>query len=172
MLLPLAYFPDPVLFQTAERVNFIDDQLRQLVNDMVQTMHAHRGIGLAAPQVFHSLALFVSCVPFQNEEGKWLRGKNRVFINPRLIHSSSDFQLSEEGCLSIPNAPVTVQRASSIHIQATDLTGETFEETLTGLYSANFLHEFDHLQGILILDYLSEDEKKKVEIQLKESKPI
>jgi len=71
MQLKLAYCPDPILRQQAERVNYIDDALLQLVSDMVETMHFHRGIGLAAPQVSHSLALFVSCVPIQRSDGKW-----------------------------------------------------------------------------------------------------
>lgn len=169
MKLPLAYYPDPILRKQAERVNYIDDSLRQLVSDMVETMHESRGIGLAAPQVFHSLTLFVSCVPFQ-VEGKWYRGKNRVFINPKIISSSPNMQLSEEGCLSLPKIPVTVLRPTSIQIQATDLTGKTFEENLEGLHAANFLHETDHLNGVLIIDYLKDEERKNIEPLLEEIK--
>ena len=162
MKLPLAYYPNPILRQKAERLNYIDDTLRQLVMDMVETMHANRGIGLAAPQIFHSLTLFVTCVPIQID-GKWYRGNNRVFINPKVMSCSEATQLSEEGCLSIPKIPVTVVRPASIQIQATDLAGQTFEETLNGLHAANFLHELDHVNGILIIDYLNEDEKKTIE---------
>ncbi len=169
MTLPLAYYPDPILRKKGERVNQIDDSLRQLVMDMVETMHANRGIGLAAPQVSYSITLFVTCVPIQID-GKWYRGKNRVFINPKVLACSEEPQLSEEGCLSIPKIPVTVTRPASIQIQATDLTGQTFEETLQGLHAANFLHELDHLNGILIIDYLNEEKKKMIEPLLEELK--
>ena len=162
MLLSLAYYPDQMLLKKAERVNYIDDSLRQLVRDMIETMHANRGIGLAAPQIFQSLTLFVSCVPYQGEDGKWFRGRNRVFINPEVISVSSEMQLSEEGCLSIPNIPVKIQRPASVQIKATNLTGYRFEETLEGLFAANFLHEYDHLNGALILDYLTADGAKKL----------
>lgn len=169
MKLPLAYYPDPILRQKAERVNYIDDALRQLVSDMVETMHAQRGIGLAAPQIFQSITLFVSCVPIQ-VNGKWYRGQNRVFINPKIIGTSPETQLSEEGCLSIPKIGVTVTRPACLQIQATDLTGQTFEETFEGLQAANFLHEYDHLQGVLIIDYLTDEERKKIDAQLEEIK--
>ena len=170
MRLPLAFYPHPVLLKKTERVNHIDDALRHLVYDMVETMHVNDGIGLAAPQIFHSLSLFVSCVPRKRADGRWYAGKNRVFINPKLIKQSDETAPSPEGCLSIPNIPVTIQRPTSILIQATDLTGQTFEETLTGLDSFNFLHETDHLNGILIIDYLSNDEREKIAEQLEEIK--
>lgn len=170
MILKIAYYPDPILLKKAERVNYIDDSLRQLVRDMVETMHANRGIGLAAPQVFHSLNLFVSCVPYQNSEGRWFRGRNRVFINPEMISSGPETQITEEGCISIPNVPVKVQRPQTIRIQATDLTGNRFEDTFEGLFAANFLHENDHLNGILILDYLTEDERRAIDVQLQEAR--
>lgn len=165
MLLRLAYYPDEVLLKKTERVNYIDDSLRQLVSDMIETMHTHRGIGLAAPQIFHSLSLFVTCVPIQGADGKWHRGKNRVFINPTIVSKSSETELSEEGCLSIPGVPFKVPRHLSIHIEATNMMGERFEETLNGLHAINFQHEFDHLQGILLLDYLTEEEKKEIPIK-------
>lgn len=171
MLLPIAYYPDEILLKKAERVNYIDDSLRQLVNDMVETMHANRGIGLAAPQIFHSLTLFVSCVPYQGAEGRWFRGRNRVYINPEIIDSSPETQESEEGCLSIPNVPVKIQRPARIQIQATDMTGQRFEQTLEGLFAANFLHEYDHLNGVLILDYLTTDERKEIEAMLQKELP-
>lgn len=162
MIHSLAYYPHPILRQKAERVNYIDDTLRQLVNDMIRTMHFNRGIGLAAPQIFHSISLFVACVPIQRDDGKWMRGENRVFINPQILSRSCETQISEEGCLSIPDVPVTIERPLSIEIRSTDLTGQTIEETLEGLRAANFLHELDHLEGKLIIDYLSEEELKKI----------
>jgi peptide deformylase len=170
MKLPLAYYPHPVLLQKTERVNYIDDELRQFVSDMFETMHLSNGIGLAAPQVFRSISLFVSCVPIQKSDGRWYRGRNKVFINPQIVSCSAETELSEEGCLSIPDVPVTITRSIAIHVRATDLTGQTFEETLEGLRAINFQHEYDHLQGKLILDYLTEEELKNVEPQLEKIK--
>lgn len=170
MRLRLAYYPDPILRKKADRVNIIDDSLRQLVNDMVETMHANRGIGLAAPQIHYSLSIFVSCVPIQGAGGKWHQGQNRVFINPIILSSSDDIQLSEEGCLSIPHIAVNVKRPVSIQIQAIDLLGKTFEETLTGLHAANFLHELDHLNGVLTVDYLTDNQRREIEPQLEDLK--
>lgn len=165
MLLPLAYYPDPILRKKAARVEYIDDSLRQLVSDMVETMHANRGIGLAGPQVFHSLMLFVTCVPYQRPDGRWIRGRNRVYLNPEIFSTGPETGLSEEGCLSIPNIPFKIERPSLITIAATDLTGARFEETMEGLFAFNFLHEYDHLNGILILDHLPEEDRRKIEIQ-------
>lgn len=170
MRLPLAYYPDQVLFKKTERVNYIDDSLRQFVHDMVETMHAARGIGLAAPQVFHSISLFVCCVPQKGADGKWYTGTNRVYINPKLISQSQETAASREGCLSIPNIPFSVQRSTTIEVQATDLTGQTFEETLTGLDAFNFLHENDHLNGILVIEYLTQVEREKIAEALEEIK--
>jgi peptide deformylase len=165
MKLNLAYYPDPILRQKAEQINHIDDALRQLVSDMLETMHATQGIGLAAPQVFHSITLFVACVPIQSD-GKWHQGINRVFINPQLISCSTETRQSEEGCLSIPGIYMKIPRPQSVHIRAIDMMGEAFEETMEGLQAANFLHEYDHLQGTLILDHLTKEEREKLGPQL------
>lgn len=169
MLLPIAYYPEAVLLKKGERINHIDDDLRQLVSNMIETMHANNGIGLAAPQVFHSITLFVKCVPFQGPDGRWYRGKNRVYINPEVISACGETELSEEGCLSIPNISVSIQRPSAVRVRATDLTGQKFEETLEGLSCYNFFHEYDHLQGILTLDYLSPNEREKIEEQIRQN---
>src|SRR5580658_9995892 len=117
MKLPLAYYNDEVLRKKAQRVNHIDDQLRQLIDDMIETMHDRNGIGLAAPQVFQSLTLFVTCVPSQQHNGKMLPGRERVFINPQIIHYSKETQSFSEGCLSIPNIYLKVTRPSTITFQ-------------------------------------------------------
>jgi peptide deformylase len=157
---PLAYYTEPVLRQKAQRVEHIDDELRDLVADMIETMHANHGSGLAAPQVHQSMALFVSCAPFKRENGAWMPGPDRVFINPHILEKSEEMQTFTEGCLSIPHLRIDVQRPAKIRIQATDLEGHRFEETLEGFTATNFQHEYDHLQGILIIDYYTPEERK------------
>lgn len=156
MKLPVAYYNDPILRKKTARIEHIDDELRSFVADMLETMHAHRAIGLAAPQVHQSRSVFVSCVPYQ-KLGRWQQGTDRIFINPKLIGCSEETHIDSEGCVSIPHILVPVKRPITIQIQATDLDGNIFEDSLTGLFAANFLHEKDHLDGILITDYLSQD---------------
>jgi peptide deformylase len=163
MKLPLAYYHDPILRKKAERVNQIDDSLRLFISDMIETLHATKGIGLAAPQVHRSIALFVSCVPTKNKQGQWEPGQVRVFINPQILSVSEEKQTFTEGCLSIPNLHMHVTRPAIITIQATDIEGNIFEETLSGLPATNFMHEYDHLNGILIIDYYSLNERKALE---------
>jgi peptide deformylase len=160
MKLPIAYYNDPILRQKALRVEYIDDQLRQLVTDMIETMHTNNGIGLAAPQIHQLKTLFITCVPIQKPNGRWMSGQDRVFINPQILSLSEETQTFTEGCLSIPKISMNVTRPSTITIQATDLNGNSFQETLSGFEATNFMHEYDHLNGVLIIDYLSIEERK------------
>lgn len=160
MKLKLAYYNDPFLRKKAERVNQIDDDLRQFVADMIETMHATDGIGLAAPQVKRSIALFITFVSRQGSGRKKSPPEERVFINPTILSYSESKQTFTEGCMSIPNMYFNVTRPSQITFQATDLNGQTFEETMQGFEATNFMHEYDHLQGILITDYLPPSEKQ------------
>lgn len=169
MKLPLAYYTEPVLRKKTERVNQIDDKLRQFVADMIETMHAHHGSGLAAPQVHQSLTLFVSCVPFRKVGNEWVPGPDRVFINPEIISQSDELQSFSEGCLSIPNFNTVVRRPAKIQIRATDLEGNIFEDTLEGFPATNFMHEYDHLQGKLIIDYYSAEQRQALAKLLLES---
>lgn len=163
MKLTIAYYNDPVLRKKVERVNHIDDDLRKLVSDMIETMHATNGIGLAAPQVHRSIALFITYVPYQGPNGELLYEKERVYINPEILSYSEKMQMFSEGCLSIPNIHINVKRPASIKIRATDLEGNTIEDTLSGFPATNFMHEFDHLNGILITDHLSPKERAELE---------
>ncbi len=163
MKLKLAYYSEPVLRKIAERVEGIDDLIRTLVNDMIETMVEVDGIGLAAPQVFQSLRLFIACPPIQRPNGRWEPGKVRVYVNPEIISSSEEIQTFSEGCLSIPNFYMKVTRPQKIKIKACDLSGEIFEEQLEGFSATNFLHEYDHLNGVLIVDYYTQEQKKSLQ---------
>lgn len=170
MILKLAYYGDPILRKKSSKVEQIDDDIRELAANMIETMHSARGIGLAAPQVYRSLSLFVSAIPYKDEQEKWIHGENRVFINPKILSYSETFEITSEGCLSIPKLYVDIARPSTIEIQATDLSGNIFTATMTGLEAVNFMHENDHLNGVLIIDRMDRKERAKIEALLKQIK--
>lgn len=170
MHLPLAYYGDPVLRKKCERVTNFDDKLKQLVKDMEETMNVHDGLGLAAPQVHLSLAIFITHVPIQVGQDKWKPGTTRVFINPKIVEYSQEEWLRGEGCLSIPNVYGTVSRPLRIKIEAYDIDGKLFTEELSGLDARAFMHENDHINGVLFVDRVKGKEKEEIEAELREIK--
>src|SRR5271163_2363152 len=139
MIYPIVKFGDPVLEKTAAPITVFDDELRQLVDDMFESMYAVRGVGLAAPQIGISKRIAVVDVTFKEDPGAKL-----VLINP-VILSKEGRQRSSEGCLSIPDFREDVTRAKIVAIKAQDLTGKIFEHTGEELLARAFLHETDHM---------------------------
>lgn len=173
MKLPLAYYGNPILRKKTVKVTEITDEIRQLVEEMIETMREHNGIGLAAPQVNRSISLFVTEVPIRVEgepEEKWLPGKVRVFINPKLTDHSKEEWLRGEGCLSIPGVYGEVSRPITVTVQATDLDGNEFTEEFSWLEARAIMHENDHINGVLFIDRMHGKERKQLEPQLNEVK--
>ena len=141
-------YPHPVLARRAEPVETVDDDLRQLAEAMIAVMYEADGVGLAAPQVGISRRLFVAD-PRRTDEPE-----PQVFINPE-IRLEGDLVPFEEGCLSIPEVRVTVRRPQVATITATGLDGERFELTDDDFAARVWQHEFDHLDGVLIVDRMS-----------------
>jgi peptide deformylase len=167
MKLPLAYYGEGILRKKGAPVTEITDEIRALVKDMEETLSHHgTGIGLAAPQVKQSLSLFIIKVPERQEDGSWIEGKVRVFINPKIISVSSELNVREEGCLSIPGIYAEVVRPVSVKIRATDLDGNVFEEEFTGLEGRCVLHENDHINGVLFVDRIRGKERNVLEPKL------
>lgn len=160
MKLPLTYYGDPVLRKKCLPVDEITDEIRQLVNDMIETMEANNGIGLAASQVGQLVRIFVTQVPFQNESGDYDDGTLRVFINPEVIEFSDEKSELSEGCLSIPKVTGTVVRPNYVKIKAMDVEGNEFTEEFYGLESHCVLHENDHINGVLFVDRIRGKERK------------
>lgn len=163
MELPLIYYGNPILRKKGLRVTEITDEIRQLVADMIDTMRATNGIGLAAPQVNRSLAIFVTEVPVRVEdqpEEKWLPGEVRVFINPKLIDHSEQQWMRGEGCLSIPHVYGPVIRPVTVTVRAMDLDGNEFQEEFSWLDARAIMHENDHINGILFIDRIHGKERK------------
>lgn len=170
MKLPLAYYGDPILRKKGASVTNIDESIHQLIKDMAETMEAHNGCGLAAPQVHQSLALFITCIPRYVDEETVLPGELRVFINPKIIHYSEEVWPCQEGCLSIPGLRETVVRPLQVTVQATDLDGKEFQETFMEFDAHVIMHENDHINGVLFIDRLPARRKKDIESYLKEVK--
>jgi peptide deformylase len=167
MELPIAYYGEPVLRKKGLPVEEINDEIRKLVADMIETMHARHGIGLAAPQVFKSLALFVTHVPIRQEDDSWIDGPLRVFINPKVISVSEELSIDSEGCLSIPKIHLPVARPLRATLRAMDLEGNIFEETFEGLAARCVLHENDHTNGTLFIDRVRGKARKEIEPKLR-----
>ena len=145
--LTILHYPDPRLRIEAEPVAEVDERIRTLVSDMLETMYEEHGIGLAATQVnVHERVLVVDI----SEE----RDQPLCLINPRILHSEGEVSY-EEGCLSVPDFFETVSRAEFIRVEALNEDGERFEMEAGGLLAICIQHEMDHLDGKLFVDYLS-----------------
>lgn len=147
-LLPIRLWPDPVLRAPASKVEVFDDELARLVDDMVKTMYAAPGVGLAAPQVGVGKRLAVVDISVGREAGYL-----RVLVNPRILEKSGS-QIDNEGCLSIPEFTEKVERPERVLLEAQDLAGERFEIAAEGFEARAFCHELDHLDGVLFVDHL------------------
>lgn len=149
----LVIHPDELLRESSDTITDIDDEIKALAEDMIATMHAAHGIGLAGAQVGVLKRLFVTHVS---------RDKPRVFINPTIIETSLEQDEYEEGCLSIPAIYADVTRPESVRVQAWNERGRPFTVTVDGLLARAVQHELDHLNGVLFIDYLSDEKRSRV----------
>jgi peptide deformylase len=166
-ILPLAYYGEPILRKKCSPVKEITPEIRTLIEEMIETMDACDGVGLAAPQVHHSLRIFVMRAPVQEEGKDPMEGEPKVFINPELSLPSQKTHEESEGCLSIPTIHGDVIRPWSITVKYMNLEGATLQETLSGLEARIVMHENDHINGVLFIDRISKKERKEVESALK-----
>lgn len=146
-LLDILTYPDPRLRQRASPVDAVDAQVRQLAEDMAQTMYAAKGIGLAATQVGVTKRVVVMDLSAEHDQ-------LLVLINPRVVARDGS-QECEEGCLSVPDVYETVERALRVTVSYLDLDGEARQMDADGLLAVCVQHEIDHLDGKLFVDYLS-----------------
>jgi peptide deformylase len=163
---PIRTYPDPVLRAKTAPVEAIDENLQQLIDDMVETMHAAPGVGLAANQVGVPLQLAVIDIG-EREEGRPRRSLI-VLINPEILAEEGSV-VAEEGCLSIPDVSEKVKRAARIRVRAQDRTGKAYEMEADGLMAKALQHEIDHLNGILFVDRLSPLKRGIIKRRLKKS---
>jgi len=148
-VLPIRQYPDPVLRQPCAPVGALDDGLRRLAADMLETMYAAPGRGLAAPQVGVSLRIFVM-------DCTWKEGTPtpRICVNPQIAEASPALSVNSEGCLSIPGVPALVARPEWVLLRWTDLDGADHAELLQGFEAIAAQHELDHLDGRLCIDLM------------------
>ena len=144
------YLGEETLRQPSRSVEHIDDSLRELIREMFITMDTDKGIGLAAPQVGENIRLFIVKID---------DGVERVFINPLIVGTSEKQCSYEEGCLSIPKMYADVIRPESVTVQYQDINGRRRTIEATGLLARVIQHEYDHLEGILFIDRMSEKER-------------
>lgn len=166
MKLKLAYYGNPILRKKASPVVEINDELLKFVKDMEETMIAHDGYGLAAPQVERSIALFMINIS-KRIDSKLVPGITYVFINPKILNYSEEVTIRGEGCLSIPGVYGEVIRPALVKIQATGLDGKIFEKEFKGIEARAILHENDHINGVLFIDRIHGKERQSLEPELK-----
>ncbi|MEM8968696.1 MAG: peptide deformylase [Bacteroidota bacterium] len=153
MIYPIVLYGDPVLKKPAEPVDPEQIDVKQLSEDMFETMYQASGVGLAAPQIGKSLRMFViDSTPLDEDEGK--EGIRRVFVNPEILETEGDDFAFEEGCLSIPGIRADVQRPPKLTIQYQDESGQEHTETIEGMPARIVLHEYDHIEGVLFVDHV------------------
>ncbi len=142
--------PNPVLKQVSQPVAKVDDELRALMDDMLETMYDAPGIGLAAIQIGVPKRVIVMDIAGPDEEKA-----PRFFVNPEIVWSSEDTAPYEEGCLSIPDIYDEVERPARVKLKYLNYQGEEVVEDADGLFAVCIQHEMDHLEGVLFIDHLS-----------------
>ena len=158
--LGVIHYPDPVLRQKAQPIAEVTDEVRAVARRMLELMRQKEGIGLAAPQVGLSWRMFVTSIPegddrSASDDPPTARPEPTVYINPVLSEPEGRPEAESEGCLSLPDIRGDVLRPPVISISATDLEGRRFTLRGAGLLARCWQHEFDHLDGVLILDKMS-----------------
>lgn len=156
-ILPIYEVPHPILTRISEPVKTVDDRVRQLLDDMAETMYAAPGVGLAAPQVGVSERIVVAAVPIRDgvareEDGDEEEGAKAFLtqvVNPVIVEREGTL-VYDEGCLSVPDLVFEVERAHRIVIEGLDRNGEPMRFTAEGFYAVVFQHEIDHLDGITL----------------------
>ncbi|WP_420645551.1 peptide deformylase [Candidatus Leptofilum sp.] len=159
--LQIVTLPDEVLRKKARPVTKFDDDLQTLIDNMIETMRAANGVGLAAPQIGQSLQLAViETLPKTDDEGEDIPDSRELFVivNPRIVWESRDVTDGVEGCLSIPGYLGEVERPFAVRVRAQDRRGKPLKLRLKGWTARIFQHEIDHLNGVLYIDKLTDRE--------------
>jgi peptide deformylase len=147
---PLIILPDPVLRQLSQPVETVNADVRRLADDMLDTMYDAPGIGLAAIQIGVPRQMLVIDVAKEGEDKQPL-----VFINPKILTTSDEMSVYEEGCLSIPDYYAEVERPAVVTVEYIDLEGKQLTAKVDGLLATCLQHEIDHLNGVLFIDHIS-----------------
>ena len=157
--LQILRYPDPRLYTVAKPVAAVDDRIRRLADDMLETMYAADGVGLAATQVDVHERLIVM-------DTSETRDQPRILVNPEIVVSSDDWVLGEEGCLSVPQIYEKVERHARVRVRALGRDGQPYEFDAEGLAAVCVQHEMDHLLGKVFVDYLSPLKRDRIKTKM------
>ncbi|MGA0612249.1 peptide deformylase [Caldimonas sp. KR1-144] len=158
-LLPILRYPDPRLHLVAKPVTEVDERIRQLVDDMFETMYESQGVGLAATQVdVHERVIVIDVSDERNEP--------RVLINPEIVWASEEMMLGDEGCLSVPQVYDKVPRHAKVTVRALDREGRQQQFDAEGLLAVCVQHEMDHLMGKVFVEYLSPLKRNRIKSKM------
>ena len=166
MVLPIVGYGDPVLRKVASELVEKDRRLKELMQNMWDTMYNANGVGLAAPQIGESVRLFIVDASSFEEEEPELANFKKVFINPIILEETGQEWLYNEGCLSIPGIREDVSRQPAITIEYYNEKWELIEETYIGMAARIIQHEYDHIEGVLFTDRLPALKKKLIKPRL------
>ncbi|WP_409433276.1 peptide deformylase [Litorimonas sp. RW-G-Af-16] len=147
---PILTVPNPILREISKPVDAVTDETRKLMDDMLETMYAAPGIGLAAIQIGVPLQVIVMDLARDGEPPQV-----KYFVNPEILEDVEDEVPYDEGCLSVPDVYETIDRPERVKITYLDYNGERVTEWAEGLYAVCIQHEMDHLKGVVFIDYLS-----------------
>ncbi len=164
MIYPIVAYGHPVLRKTGEEIDPGSIDVKQLAEDMFETMHYAQGIGLAAPQIGESLRMFVADASAMEDEE--MQDFKKVFINPEILDEYGEEYAFEEGCLSIPHVRENVIRPEKVRIHYYDEEFNEYEEEFVGMKARIIQHEYDHINGILFTDHLSAFKKRVIKSKL------
>ena len=162
---PILTVPDPKLKLVSKSVERVDDALRALMDDMLETMYAAPGIGLAAVQVGAPVRVIVMDLAREGEDPQ-----PRYFVNPEIVWRSDETAVQEEGCLSVPEVYDEVERPARVKIRYLNYKGDEVIEDCEGLYAVCIQHEMDHLNGVLFIDHLSRLKRDRAVAKVKKAK--
>ncbi len=155
MKYPITVYGDPLLRRTAKEIDKDDPQLKEIIENMWETMYYSDGVGLAAPQVGKSIRLFIVDASSGADEEPELKDFKKVFINPTILETDGEEWIMNEGCLSLPDIREDVSRPDEVTINYFDEDFNEHEETFKGFAGRVIQHEYDHLEGVLFIDHLS-----------------
>ncbi|WP_341654485.1 peptide deformylase [Blattabacterium cuenoti] len=168
MVLPIVFYGNPILRKKCLDIDFSScdrkEKINQLIQDMFETIHKEKGIGLAAPQVGKNIRLFIVNTPYLNGEN--IRNYKEVFINAKILKIHGKECKFNEGCLSIPGIMGYIKRKTHVKIEYYDQNWKKQKKTLTGICARVIFHEYDHIEGKLFIDYFSYKKKKIIEEKL------
>ena len=167
MKYPVTVYGDPLLRKKAKPIEKEQEGLNEIIENMWETMYFSDGVGLAAPQVGKSIRLFVVDATSGAEEEPGLKDFKKVFINPEIIETFGEEWEMNEGCLSLPEIREDVKRPEMVRIRYQDENFETHEEEYKGYAGRIIQHEYDHLEGVLFIDYLSPLRKRLLKSKLR-----